>query len=908
MSDILEHYGTPRHSGRYPWGSGENPYQRYKSFHSHVTDLKKKGMSEKEIAESLGISVNKLRARMSVASDEIRKNDIAMALKLKAKGYSNVAIGERMGVNESVVRSWLNPDVQERADKTKATAKALKEAVGTDQYIDVGTGTELYLPGNISRTKMQTAIAMLEDEGYAVHNVKVRQLGTGNMTTVQVLAPPGTTAEDIRLNKDKIHPMTDTFTIDGGLTWKKVQPPTSVDSSRVMVRYADDPVSGEERDGLIELRRGVDDISLGRARYAQVRIAVDGTHYLKGMAVYSDDMPDGVDIIFNTNKTRKQAPNKLDAMKPMKVDSEGKLVDNPFGATIKDQEALRLFQREYTDANGETKLSPVNVVNEEGDWSRWSKNLASQMLSKQPVALAKQQLALAYSSKEDEFNDICALTNPAIKTKLLQSFADSCDSASVHLKAAALPGQQTHVILPSPDIKENEIYATNYKNGEKLVLIRYPHGGTFEIPTLTVNNNNKSGRSILGTDSPDAVVINSKVAQQLSGADFDGDTVIAIPVRGQNIKTSAYLDGLKDFNPKTAYPAYDGMQRISVKTKNMKMGDVSNLITDMTIKGASPDEICRAVRHSMVVIDSEKHNLDWRKSYVDHGIAELKAKYQGRNPETNRLNGASTLISKASGPQTIDERKPVYSTKNMTPDQYKDYTEGRKVYTPTNRTYIDRGGRVVRAKQTSTKMAETRNAFDLSSGTPMENVYASHANRLKALANEARKEILATHPIKRNPSAAKVYSQEVSSLNAKLKEALKNAPKERQAQILANYEVKVRIQDNPDLDDDDKKKIRGQALTKAREKVGAKKAMVEITDREWEAIQSGAVSNNVLTQILNNTDVDKLKERATPRQNKGLTSSKVSLAKAKIKAGYTLAEVAESLGVSPSTLQRALEG
>ena len=26
FDDELMHYGTPRHSGRYPWGSGENPY------------------------------------------------------------------------------------------------------------------------------------------------------------------------------------------------------------------------------------------------------------------------------------------------------------------------------------------------------------------------------------------------------------------------------------------------------------------------------------------------------------------------------------------------------------------------------------------------------------------------------------------------------------------------------------------------------------------------------------------------------------------------------------------------------------------------------------------------------------------------------------------------------------------
>ena len=75
-----------------------------------------------------------------------------------------------------------------------------------------------------------------------------------------------------------------------------------------MVRYADDVgsdgVKGIEKDGVIELRRGVEDLDLNGNRYAQVRILVDGTHYLKGMAVYSDDMPDGVDVVFNTNKKK----------------------------------------------------------------------------------------------------------------------------------------------------------------------------------------------------------------------------------------------------------------------------------------------------------------------------------------------------------------------------------------------------------------------------------------------------------------------------------------------------------------------------------------------------------------------------------------------------------------------------
>ncbi len=47
----LMHYGVKRRSGRYPYGSGENPYQHSGDFLSRVEELKKQGCSEKDIAE-----------------------------------------------------------------------------------------------------------------------------------------------------------------------------------------------------------------------------------------------------------------------------------------------------------------------------------------------------------------------------------------------------------------------------------------------------------------------------------------------------------------------------------------------------------------------------------------------------------------------------------------------------------------------------------------------------------------------------------------------------------------------------------------------------------------------------------------------------------------------------------------
>lgn len=884
----LAHYGTPRHSGRYPWGSGENPYQRNASFIGYVRALKKEGVSEVQIAKGMGMTTKQLRARLSIAKDEKRMADAAEALRLKNKGYSNVAIGKRMGINESSVRSLLDPALQKRSEMTMATANALKDQVDNRGWIDVGAGVENYM--GVSSTKLDTAIEVLRAKGYELHNIKVEQLGTGNFTTVKVLCPPGTTWAEVVNNKDKIKSIA-TWSEDGGREWKAPKPPKSVDSNRVQVRYAED--GGIEKDGVIELRRGVADISLGNSTYAQVRIAVDKDRYLKGMAVYSDDMPDGVDIIFNTNK-HKGTP-KLDVMKKMNLLKDGTVdPENPFGASVK--------QHTYIDKDGKKQQSCINIVNAEGTWEEWKKSLPSQFLSKQSEVLAKKQLALRYDSKKDQFDEIMSLTQPTIRKKLLESFAEDCDSSASHLEAAAMPRQATQVLLPLPSLKENEIYAPRFQDGEKVVLIRFPHGGKFEIPELTVNNKNPEGKKVITPKSRDAVGINAKVAEQLSGADFDGDTALVIPNKKGPlaIRTQAPLNGLKNFDPKEAYPKYEGMKVMDSRTKGIEMGKVSNLITDMTILGADDDEICRAVRHSMVVIDAEKHELNWKQSEIDNGIAELNKKYRGKANA-----GASTIISRAGSEVKVDTRRVRVDPKT-----------GEKVYfEKKGDTYVDKSGKTVHRTETSTRMAEVKDAFELVSGgsraktTAMEVIYAEHANSLKKLANQARKEAAATKPLKQSSTAKETYAEEVASLKRKLSNAERNAPLERQAQLIANVEIKAKKEANPDMDRDTLKKEKGRALERARYKVGAnkKEVMVEITDREWDAIQAGAISNAMLTKILNNTDEEKVKKMATPKQKVSMTDSRVARAKAMLNANCTMAEVAKALGVSVSTLSRALK-
>lgn len=896
--DELMHYGTPRHSGRYPWGSGENPYQSSTGLYGMAKQLKSQGMSDKEIAESFGMSTREYKSAYSNAKNEVRAANRAEALRLKDKGYSNTAIGKRMGVNESTVRSWMDEDIAERSSISKNTAKALKSAVDDKKYIDIGGGVENQM--GISRTALDNAVKMLKDEGYTVHYIQTEQLGTGHKTSIKVLAPPDTTYSEVWNHKADIE-FPGFHSEDKGRTIDKIGKPVSISSKRIKINYAEE--GGKDKDGVIELRRGVDDISLGKAKYAQVRIAVDGTHYLKGMAMYRDDMPDGVDIIFNTNKakgTPMLGEKDNSVLKPMKKDQ-----DNPFGATIKGERELILAQRYYTDKNGKRQQSAINIVNEEGDWNTWRKSLSSQMLSKQSPMLAKKQLKLAYDLKQDEFDSIMKLENPVIRQQLLDKFADGCDSASVHLKAAGLPRQASKVILPFPSMKENEVYAPSFRDGEEVVLIRYPHGGTFEIPRLKVNNKVPDAKKTLH-NAQDAIGINAKVAERLSGADFDGDTVLVIPTSTAKIKTSKPLDGLKDFDPQRDYKAYPGMPEVkgSGFNKQQQMGNVSNLITDMTIKGATPDELARAVRHSMVIIDAEKHNLNYKQSAIDNNIAELKKKYQGGS---NR--GASTIISRASATAYVPVRKELTNTKYMTDDEKKRYTKGEKIYRETGETYISKKtGKEVKRISKSTKMAETSDANTLSSGYLIETVYSEHANKLKALANKARAESRSTDYIPYSKEAHVKYKDQVDSLNSKLNIALKNRPLERKAQLVANAKVKNVYAANPDMDSDDLKKLKGRCLTEARLQTGASKQQIKIEPKEWEAIQAGAISTNKLKSIVQNSDLDVLKQLAMPREMRGVTPAQESRIKVLESRGYTLAEIADAVGVSTSTINNVLQG
>ena len=951
----LIHYGIKRRSGRWRYGSGENPYQHEpwfpgfgqgeKTFRQFVEECRKKGMKDSEIAEMCGLvswsqkdkkmtpSVSLLRKQYSISRATETANNISKAMMLANSGMNTSQIAREMGRNESTIRDWLKEDNNKGITQLMDTANRLKDAVDDKGIIQVGSGVEAGL--GVTATKMGSAIQMLVNDGYVLQTIQVKQLGTQYKTNVKVLAPPGTTIKDLYDNADKISTLED-YDTGANITTLGMRKPESLDSSRMLVLYAED--GGTQKDGLIEIRRGVEDLSLGDSNYAQVRIAVDDKMYLKGMAVYSDHIPEGYDVVVNSNKPKEKGLYD-NACKPLKDNP-----DNPFGATIKnsligEDGLLKGGQSEYIGKDGQKHLSLINKVEEEGYWGGWSKTLASQMLAKQDINLIERQLNLSIKEREQEVADIMSVTNPTLRKIFLEEFGDECDSAAVELKAAALPRQASRVIFPVNSLKEDEIYAPSYRDGESVCLIRYPHGGTFEIPQLVVNNKNKEGREMLGDHPLDAVGINRSTAQHLSGADFDGDTVIVIPVNDNvRIEHKPYLSDLIGFDPDAYYSGEHVRTIQKVNSKGQKvdreiyvnnvtgkeyerlpksgiareMGNVTNLITDMTTAGSATDEeIARAVRHSMVVIDAHKHKYDYKQSYEDNGIAELKLKYQGTNSK-GQPGGAGTLFSRASS----EDREPkmrLYS--KIDPET------GERIYTPTGETKtkvtIDPvTGKKVYTKtdeivlQKTTKMATHKDAKELMSGpnhegTVKELAYAEYANTLKAMGNQTR---LASVKIKEEPvnkSAVKIYADEVESVMYKLAKAEANSPRERQAQLWANAVVKEQLSTMVEPDKEQIKKLNNQALNAGRIKFGAEKQRVLFTDREIEAINANAFNKTTLKKIYDNCEKDELKKQLMPKKSDaGLSTADMNLIKSMANSHYTIAEIADRLGVSTSTVSK----
>lgn len=897
IDEVMLHYGTKRHSGRYKWGSGEEPQSAGRRFLSQVDEHRGKGLSDNEIAAKLGMNSTQFRNNITWANKEIKEHRDSQIHALYKDGVNKSEIGRRLGISEGTVREVLAPKEKVKKAQFDMVTESLKAGVDRTGYLDVGVGVERQL--GVSGTKFKAAVnKLVQDEGYHIHQVYVERLSdpTGSKKTIVKVLTKDPDPHNTTINSDKIRHLD--VSSEDGLNVEKHYSPHMVDLKRIKIRYKED--GGDEKDGLIELRPGVEDLDLGQKRYAQVRIGAGENLYLKGMAAYSDaKFPPGVDIIFNTNKGKDVPKEKV--LKEMKKGHE--LTDDPsakFGSSILKQKGA------------------LNIVNEEGTWEKWKKTLSSQFLSKQPTSLIKERLDDTHEALKREFDEINSMTNPVVRKYLMEKYIEGLDSKAKHLKAKGIPDTRGHVLLPFPDMNPNEIYAPTFKNGDRVALVRHPHGGKFEIPELVVNNKHAAARNMIGADAPDAVGIHPSVAQKLSGADFDGDTVLVIPNNSGKVKSERALKELKNFDHLSLYKVdKDSPKNMHVidkvtgelvntgKTitpdyKQTLMGIVSNLITDMTIKDASPSELARAVKHSMVVIDAEKHNLDWKQSAIDNGISALRKRYQENiNPDTGKkVYSASTLISRSKQKIDISQHETV---KELHADK------------------TDKSGNVLKKGMSTSEIAaklkiseKTVNdylngkEFDpdkYSSGSAVESLYSGYVKNVMKIKNESIKIKDSIPSLPYSKEANKRYANEVKSLDDKLNVALLNAPRERQAQMMTNNLFYSSF--DKDMDKDTVKKLKSRSLAKARVATGAKKSAIKIDAKEWEAIQAGAISTTKLLDILKNSDMEVVRKLASPREPK-LNTAKATRAKTYLDKGYTLAQVSEMIGVSISTIREEL--
>ena len=923
-----------RGSGRYAFGSGQNSYQHLnQAWLDKYNELIKSGMKEADVAREMGCygpdgkpSTLRLRTVKSAAVNKVRAEKVTLVKKMRDEdGMTWQAIADALGFpNESSARSYYDGNSEANMLRGMQTAEQLKAILEKNpgKVVDVGDGVEKFIFG-ITKQRMDEALYILESEGYEIYTPKLNQpTNPGQKTTFKVLCPPGTEFDTARRPENMI-PAEDFISYDDG---NHIDPmylyPSSVDSSRIKINYAED--GGSDRDGVVYIRRGVPDLDLGDSNYAQVRILVDGSHYIKGMAVNRDSnlFPDGIDLIFNTSKSNTKPmmtydedgnPTDKGVLKPIKSKEEDP--DNPFGSTIKDIQ--KGGQYYYEDEDGNRVLGAINKRADAGDWEDMKKRLPSQFLAKQPENVVKNQLDLTIADKKAELNDILSISNSTLRKKELLDFAGSCDKAAVSLAAYPFAGQKYQVLVPCPSLKDDEVFAPNFKEGSEVALVRFPHAGPFEMPILKVNNQNKEGLRDILPNCHDAVGINYNVAKRLSGADYDGDFVIVIPnPRQKGLKNvdpdkDPYLKKLKDFDPHSEYAERPGMKYMKKGMVGNEMGKISNLITDMYVGGASMEEIVKATKHSMVVIDAYKHKLDYTKSFKDNDIEELKEKYQ-KHTDDDKYGGASSILSRAKSPDTVPLRKGG-------PRINDDGTVWYKTAPDSERFYIDKKtGKQSERRTDTTKMMTTDNAEKLMSvnRTPIERAYASFANEMKSMAKEARKIYKETKDIEYNKQTYLTYKNDMDTLLNAIDIAESNKNRERYATARANASIQQKMASwksvHPEATRSEysaqKKKISDREMKIARNEVGAKRSTISITDRQWDAIQNGGINKTNFERLLKYADREELKERATPRNGNALSSAKQSRIEALRQAGYTNEQIADQVGCSVTTVIKYARG
>jgi len=840
--NYLIHYGTKRHSGRYPWGSGGNESGTTKQ----IQELLNKGYSYKDIANKLGTTASEIKSYISYSKTQETNHMIHQIAAKKQHGYSNVEIAKQLGVSEGLVRYYSNKQISEKKaasnERVDKVSKSLESILDKHIGVDVGTGVNVNL--NLTNSEMNKVIVGLKDKGYKVEMINVPDPTNRAITVLhQILTKESVTGRDLHQSINDI--------VSVNVKANKVSTgtkPISISKTRVAIKH--DP----SKDGMIYIRPGVKDIFIPVGKtYCQARILVGENKYLKGMAVYSDDIPKGKDVQFFHSKATDS--------KALKDIEKG---INIFGSNV--------YQYEKNGVQ-----SAINVVGSkpgagvEGYWDGWNsaRNLSTQFLAKQPPKAITERIRATKLDLAKELKDINSISNPTIKSWALENFSLALDKKAASMDVSAFPRQSNKVIF-GIDIKDNEVYAPTYNSGETIALVRYPHAGTFEIPVLKVNNNNPSGRKILG-NAIDAIGISAKSAAQLSGADYDGDTVIAIPAK--YVKATAPVKSLIDFDPRKAYPNGPTTPRITEKQKQEKMGEITNLISDATIRGASVSELTRLVKHSMVVIDSYKHNLDYKQSEIDNDIASLKKKYRQ----------TASIIS--------DAKSPAYVNRELDTS-----AKGRSYSLP-----IDSKGNIVYKESTTKRYKSKVDKISLidnpekhyTSSNGVESSYASYSEHLKNMARSARlQSAKVSKAYSVNEAAAKEYKNEIASISYKLGQFERSKAAERQVN-------RKTLAKSAKSDDTTKAE---QIRANYRKQYGV--APLQLTKREAEALAKGALPKSTVVKALK--AFKGLNYSSFTKSTQATTKLQASNVKRYKNLGYNYSEIANILGISVDRVKQYL--
>ena len=249
--EAIAHYGVKRRSGRYPWGSGENPYQHSADFLARVESLASEGKAEKDIAKELGMTTTDLRMQVRVAKHERRALEADRARSLREDGLSLQEIANKMGyTNDSSIRSLLNENTAENKNRANVTAETIAKELETKNMIDVGAGVEKEL--GVTDSTLKEALFILETKGYQVYGIGLQQTTNPKQQTITtIVAKDGFDQKYAYNHTEEIASLRDYHSKDGGLSFKKTQYPASVDSKRVMIQYGDQGGSASPRVSLL---------------------------------------------------------------------------------------------------------------------------------------------------------------------------------------------------------------------------------------------------------------------------------------------------------------------------------------------------------------------------------------------------------------------------------------------------------------------------------------------------------------------------------------------------------------------------------------------------------------------------------------------------------------------------------